>query len=315
LNIEIAKNQNKPTNQQANQQANQQTATTMSDTSVANGTECTGVFSQEIYVAYAFRYNEHEDLTHRIGISGDYHLFAKHGDKVYMEVKNVGEIVMSFAELQKNKYWKYYYDLSLMLANDKEIKNEAFNNFYDEAYKYTGNDDEYYTENRVWSLDTAYIDIDIDENFKHTYKIIPSGNVCCYKINPADVEKMEYASPQDIDIFNEIYEYRNFVRFGYFINRSEIYKNIAIEYQVSKMEKELEELSTFFEDMKRIENMNIANITAIQEKVEMNIDVLMLIYKNLADNDNADNPKIVAKIERAMEAKNALKLISRILAT
>ena len=315
MNIEIAKNQNKPTNQQANQQANQQTATTMSDTSVANGTECTGVFSQEIYVAYAFRYNEHEDLTHRIGISGDYHLFAKHGDKVYMEVKNVGEIVMSFAELQKNKYWKYYYDLSLMLANDKEIKNEAFNNFYDEAYKYTGNDDEYYTENRVWSLDTAYIDIDIDENFKHTYKIIPSGNVCCYKINPADVEKMEYASPQDIDIFNEIYEYRNFVRFGYFINRSEIYKNIAIEYQVSKMEKELEELSTFFEDMKRIENMNIANITAIQEKVEMNIDVLMLIYKNLADNDNADNPKIVAKIERAMEAKNALKLISRILAT
>jgi len=287
----------------------------MSDTSIANGTECTGVFSQEIYVAYGYIYNEPEALTHRIGISGDYHLFAKHGDKVYMEVKNVGEIVMSFAELQKNKYWKYYYDLSLMLANDKEIKNEAFNNFYDEAYKYTGNDDDEYMENRVWSLDTAYIDIDIDENFKHTYKIIPSGNVCCYKINPADVEKMEYASYQDIDIFKQTYKYRNFVRFGYFINRSEIYKNIAIEYQVSKMEKELEELSTFFEDMKRIENMNIANITAIQEKVDMNIDVLMIIYKNLADNDNADNPKIVAKIERAMEAKNALKLISRILAT
>lgn len=91
--------------------------------------------------------------------------------------------------------------------------------------------------------------------------------------------------------------------------------NIAIEYQVSKMEKELEELSTFFEDMKRIENINIANITAIQEKVQMNIDVLMIIYKNLAENDNADNPKIVAKIERTMEAKTALKLISRILAT
>jgi hypothetical protein len=226
----------------------------MSDTSrtyqtIANGTECTGVFSQEIYVAYAYLYNEHEAMTHRIGISGDYHLFAKHGDKVYMEVKNVGEIVMSFEELQKNKYWKYYYNLSLMLANDKDIKNEAFNNFYDEAYKYTtGNDDDEYMENRVWSLDTAYIDIDIDENFKYTYKIIPSGNVCCYKINPADVEKMEYASYQDIDIFKQTYKYRNFVRFGYFINRSEIYKNIAIEYQVSKMEKELEELSTFFED-------------------------------------------------------------------
>jgi hypothetical protein len=112
-----------------------------------------------------------------------------------------------------------------------------------------------------------------------------------YKINPADVEKMEYASPQDIDIFKQTYKYINFVRFGYFINRSDIYKNTAIEYQVSKMEKELEELSTFFEDMKRIEKMNIANITAIQENVEMNIDVLMIIYKHLADNDNADNPQ------------------------
>ena len=100
---------------------------------VAN-TECTGVFCQQIYVAYSYRNNDLGDLTHRIGIMGDYHLFAKHGDKVYMEVKNVGDIVMSFAELQKNRYLKYYYDLSLILAIDKEIKNEAFNNFYDEAY-------------------------------------------------------------------------------------------------------------------------------------------------------------------------------------
>jgi hypothetical protein len=258
----------------------------MSDTSrtyqtIANGTECTGVFSQEIYVAYAYLYNDPEALTHRIGISGDYHLFAKHGDKVYMEVKNVGEIVMSFAELQKNNYWKYYYDLSLMLANDKEIKNEAFNNFYDEAYKYTGNDDDEYMENRVWSLDTAYIDIDIDENFKHTYKIIPSGNVCCYKINPADVEKMEYASPQDIDIFNEIYEYRNFIRFGYFINRSDIYMNIATEYQVSKIEKELEELSTFFEDMKNVINL----VDVLQEKYLINSDIITIIYNILLSDD------------------------------
>jgi hypothetical protein len=208
-------------------------------------------------------------MRHRIGIMGDYHLFAKHGDKVYMEVKKVGEIVMSFAELQKNKYWKYYYDLSLMLAIDKEIKNEPFNKFYDEAYEYTGN--------RVWSLDTAYIDLDIEQNCKKTYKIIPSGNVCYYKINPADVEKMEYSSQQGIDMFKRIYMCRVDVRSGYFINRSVIYRNIAIEYQVSKMEKELEELSAYFEDKKEV----IELLETVNDKYSMNDDILAIIINNL----------------------------------
>jgi dihydrofolate reductase len=87
------------------------------------------------------------------------------------------------------------------------------------------------------------------------------------------VEKMEYASPQDIDIFNEIYEYRNFIRFGYFINRSEIYMNIATEYQVSKIEKELNELSTYFEDKKDVLNL----VATLNEKYSMNNDILTLI--------------------------------------
>jgi hypothetical protein len=231
---------------------------------VAN-VECTGVFCQEIYVSYAYYYNEPEAITYRIGIAGDYHLFVKHGDKVYMEVKKVGEIVMSFAKLQKNKYWKYYYDLSLILAIDKEIKNEAFNNFYDEAYEYTGN--------RVWSLDTAYIDLDIDQNAREIYKIIPSGNVCYYKINPINVEKMEYSSHEDIDIFNEIYMCRNDVRRGYFLRRSVIYRNIAIEYQVSKMEKELEELSVFFEDKKNVSNL----LAEINDKYGLNEDIIRIL--------------------------------------
>jgi hypothetical protein len=186
-----------------------------------------------------------------------------------MEVKKVGEIVISFAELQKNKYWKYYYDLSLMLAIDKEIKNEPFNKFYDEAYEYTGN--------RVWSLDTAYIDLDIDENAKSNYKIIPSGNVCYYKINPADVENMEYSSQQNIDIFKQIYICRVDVRSGYFLSRSVIYRNIAIEYQVSKMEKELEELSTYFEDKKKVIDL----VAPINDKYCMNDDILAIIINNL----------------------------------
>ena len=249
---------------------------------VAN-TECTGVFCQEIYDAYSYPNTDDPDyMTYRIGIMGDYHLFVKHGDKIYMEVKNVGDIVMSFAELQKNKYWKYYYDLSLLLANDKEIKNEAFNNFYDEAYEYDKYDDEYeYSANRVWSLDTAYIDLDIDQNYKHTYKIIPSGNVCYYRINPADLEKLECASPQDIDIFKSTYMYRNDVRTGYFLNRNGIYKNLAIEYQVSKMEKELDELSAFFEDKKHI----LLNLAILNDKAGMNDNILTIIYNKLINTD------------------------------
>jgi len=207
-------------------------------------------------------------MKHRIGITGDYHLFARHGDKVYMEVKRVGEIVISFAKLQQNKYWRYYYELSCMLAINKEIKNEPFNKFYDEAYEYNGN--------RAWSLDTAYIDLDIDQNAKKTYKIIPSGNVCYYKINPTDVEKMEYSSQQERDIFKRIYMCRNDVRSGYFLSRSVIYKNIAIEYQVSNMEKELEELSAFFEDKKNV----IELVATLNEKYCMNDDILRILINN-----------------------------------
>ena len=260
--------------------------------------ECTGVFCQEIYVAYSYRYNEPEYMRHRIGIVGDYHLFVKHGDKVYMEVKKVGEIVMSFAELQKNKYWKYYYDLSLMLAIDKEIKNEPFNKFYDEAYEYTGN--------RVWSLDTAYIDLDIDQNANKIYKIIPSGNVCYYKINPADLEKMEYATPQGIDLFKKIYMCRNDVRSGYFLSRSVIYRNIALEYNVKNMEKELDELSEFFED-KNI----VINLVVIQEKHAINSDVLMILYNTLLSSEG--NKKYSKTIDEIDSCKNKLERVAKIM--
>jgi hypothetical protein len=51
-----------------------------------------------------------------------YHLFIKYGDKVYMEVKDVGEIVISFVELQNNKYWKYYYELSIINLSPTIVK-------------------------------------------------------------------------------------------------------------------------------------------------------------------------------------------------
>jgi hypothetical protein len=228
----------------------------MSDTyHTITNTECTGVFCQEKYEAYSFIYNVPNSKVYRYGIIGDYHLFIRSGDKVYMEVRNVGEIVISYAELQQNKYWRFYYELSLLLAKDKHkvIKNEAFNKDYVEIYEYSGD--------RVWSLDTAYIDLDIDKtNNNKNYKIIPSGNVVYYKVNPIDLDKMEYTSRQGLELFRKIYIYRSDIRMGYFLNRSVIYKNIATEYVMNENKK------------------HILNLSTLNSKYCMNDDILTKIY-------------------------------------
>ena len=226
--------------------------------------ECTGVFCQRICEIQPYH-----NAPNYISCRGDYHLFLRCGDKVYIEVRNAGEIVISYAELQKNElgFLKYYYDLSLILANDehKVIKNEPFNKLYDEIYEYT--------EDRVWSLETAYIDQ--TDNRAKTFKIIPSGNVCYYKVNPFDLEKMEYSTQQELDHFE--WNYMNsLVRVKWFSSRSVIYKNIALEYQVSKMEKEVEELSTFFEDKKNVINL----VATLNNKFSMNNDILTIIINN-----------------------------------
>jgi len=217
--------------------------------------ECSGVFCQEKYEAYSYRYNVPNSKVYRNGIIGDYHLFLRSGDKVYMEVRNVGEIVISYAELQQNKYWRFYYELSLLLAKDKHkvIKNEVFNKDYVEIYEYSGN--------RVWSLDTAYIDLDIDKiNNNKNYKIIPSGNVGYYKVNPVDLDKMEYTSPQGLELFRKIYICRSDVRMGYFLKRSVIYKNIAMEYVMNENKK------------------HVINLSTLNAKYCMNDDILTTIY-------------------------------------
>ena len=231
----------------------------MSDNSIAShtiaNTKCTGVFCQK-----------KREMQPHISCRGDYHLFIRSGDKVYMEVKNAGEIVISFAELQKNKYWKYYYDLSLILSNDehKVVKNKPFNKSYDNIY---GN-----AKNRVWSLETAYIDQTSYIDKTKTYKIIPCGNVCYYKVNPFEMEGMEYSTQQELEYFE--WNYMNIDnRVKKFLHREEIFKNIAIEYQVNKMGKELEELSAFFKDKKDVINILIS----INDKYIMNEDIIRVI--------------------------------------
>ena len=144
----------------------------------------------------------------------DYHFFIKYGDKVYMEVKGVGEVVISFDELQKNKQWKHwkqYYDLSLLLTND------THDVVYDSIYssKNTKYSDTY-SDARFWSIHTSFIDAET--------KVITEGYACHYKINPYDLVYMEYTSQEDLDTFDSMYMNTR----GEFIDRElEIYNELA----------------------------------------------------------------------------------------
>jgi len=258
---------------------------------IAN-TECTGVFCQRICELQPYH-----NAPNYISYQGDYHIFAKYEDKVYMEVRNVGEIMISFAELQKNKYWKYYYYLSLMLTNNKHkvIKNNTFNKLYNQIYRYT--------EDRVWSFKTAYIDQSDMKNFK----IKQCENVCYYKINPFNLEKMEYSTKKELEVF-ELGYMNGLERVKNFLHRSVIYKNIALEYQVSKMEKEIDELSVFFEDKKNVINL----VATFNVNDEINNDILMIIYNNLVGVD-VDRHKKYKQIITELGTHNQLESIAEIL--
>jgi len=226
--------------------------------------EFSGVLDKyQIYGMYAY------NATTMTSISSiyDYHLFIKFGDKVYMEVKGVGEIVISFAELQKNKYWKHYYELSLLLTTNKHtlIKDLEYNsNYYDPNI---------YEEIRLWSINTAFIDGSYDSKTK---KVVENEYNCYYRINPFDLENMNYTSQKYLDIFKKNYMSRYEIRSGTFNKKRVYYDTFVLDYCTSLMEMELDELSTIFEDKK-----NVINLVALNNKEGMNCDLLRIIYNHL----------------------------------
>jgi hypothetical protein len=188
-----------------------------------------------------------------------------------MDVKGVGDIVISLAELQQNKYWKHYYDLSLMLTNNKHsvVEDLEYNSNYYDPY--------IYKETRYWSIDTAYIEGDYDANTK---KVVENECNCYYRINPYDLENMKYTSQKDLKIFKQNYMARYEVRTKMFDKKSVYYYNLVLEYCINLMEKELDELSAFFEDKK-----NVITLVALNDKTGMNGDILRIIYDNLVSQE------------------------------
>jgi len=235
------------------------------------------------------------DITHgRIRIIYiKYFLFIKYKNNIYIDIKGVGDVIMPFEEFSKNKLLKMYYDLSLLLIENKNMVNEKINNR--EHYHHF-----VYTENRVWFIDCAYF----IENLVTNSKEVRKDRYCCqYNINPNNLRNMEISTKSHIDRFNKTF--LGYERVNYFTTKIINYTKLAIDYNASLMEKELNELSTFFEDKK-----NIINLVILQDKVGVNGDIIRVIYNFLVSPKGKKKYSVI--IDKIEDYKNRLEINTQI---
>jgi hypothetical protein len=244
--------------------------------------EFTGVYDRMVY---NFTNNPGEN---RIGSVSGYHLFIRYEDKVYMDVKGVGVVVISFAELQKNRYWKYYYDLSHMLTNNKNMV------IQDLKYSSEYLDTQIYDDVRYWSIDTAIIETSMNTRSTKIVNNI-TESLCYYRINPYDLMYMEYTSQEDLTIFERIYMTRAEIKNNVFDRMSAIYNKLVNDYhtttmnkELEEMEKELDDLSIIFEDKK-----NVFTLSNICDKNGLNNDIQIIIYNNLISAEGNNKYKTI----------------------
>lgn len=238
-----------------------------------------------------------------------YFLFIKYKENIYIEVKNIGYIIMSFEVLAKNKLLKMYYDLSLLLVKDKNrfIEGSSDEGSSDEGrLSWDAEITDIYSGKRNYFIDCAYI---LNDEVKTDKKY------CYYEINPFELIYMNRMltfvnDASEIEFFNYTFN----VRIGYEVSevssldkRRINYTNLVIGYVATLMEKELDEISAIEEDKR-----NLIKLVAFYEsKKNMNCDLFGVIYNNLirANNTNVFTPYL-ANLE---DTENTVKTL--ILAT
>ena len=196
-----------------------------------------------------------------------YFLFIKFRDLIYIDIKAVGAIILTFEELTKHRYLKMYYELSLVLLENKHkiIEKKTSNYYYTRDYNKT-----IYKEDREWFIDSAYF----VEDFLTKIKKIETGKYYLfYDINPNDLRNMKVSKAFDIARFHEVLN----IRYGY--EQGRMYKglfvdytNLMIEYNVNLIDKEVENISVNQEDDK-----NLVNLLELNKK-GMNADIFNILY-------------------------------------
>ena len=209
-------------------------------------------------------------------LSLKYFLFIKYKENIYVEVKNVGCVLMPFEELLKNKLLKMYYDLSLMLVKDK---NQFVENVSDEGNRiWDAEITDIYKGRRNCFVDTAYIlngEVKTDKQY------------CYYDINPYELIGMKVETASGIEFYNYAFK----ARLGYELSstykkRRIHYMDIVVGYVSTLMEKELDEISAIEEDKQNL----IKLVKFYDSKKYMNCDLFEVIYNNLIRASDAFAP-------------------------
>jgi hypothetical protein len=208
-----------------------------------------------------------------------YFLFIKCKNNIYIDVKNVGSIVMPFEEMLKNQKLKMYYDLSLLFVKDKNKIVEKFSE--DGSPIWDAEITDIYKGRRNWYVDCAYIlndEVKTDKQYCY-YEIDPylliDPNFLWLDDITGDRKWVHTAS--EIEFFNYNLQFNiGSVLSVVYKKRVINYTNLAIAYNASLMEKELDEISAIEEDKR-----NLINLIAFYEKKDMNGDLFQVIYNNL----------------------------------
>lgn len=241
------------------------------------------------------------DYRHGQIIFIKYFLFIKFSNRIYIDIKGVGSVIMPFEDLVKNKLLKMYYEISLMLIENKNMAIERLDN---RRYYY----DFVYTEKRVWFIDCAYF----IEDFAAKTKNIENDHYCCYyNINPYDLPNMPVSSRTLIDKFN--LTFLGYERLCYFQSKISNYTNLFVDYHAALIEKELDEITAFQED-----KMNIIKLLVFFEKKGMNCDIFLVIYNKLIsiDGNVKYSPYLIdlfdnSKLSCAKKKDIAIQIISK----
>ena len=199
-----------------------------------------------------------------------YFLFIKFRNMVYIDIKGVGDIIIPFEELMKHKYLKMYYELSLVLTENKHKIVEKIT----ADYRYTGEyNHKIYKEERDWFIDSAYFTEDISTKIK---KVDSGKYYLYYAINPNDLRNMNVSNAVDIAKFYEVL----YIRYGYeygkmFKGLFEHYINMMLEYNINMIEEKVEKISISQEDDK-----NFFNLLELNKK-GMNSDIFNILYSSV----------------------------------
>lgn len=196
----------------------------------------------------------------------EYFTFVKFSDKLYIDISNIGSIIIPFNDIVKYESLNIYYELSLLLI----IKER---NRIVEMVGYERSGAKNYNE---WFIDCAYL----FEDCKSKSKSIENGKYCpyLYNVNPRDLKDMDVFPEEDIEKFynkfNNMYGYNNI----YFEKRLTEYTNRIVVYNIKWIEEQMDEI-TSSKSYKNIKN--ISSLLELYKIDEMNSDIVLMIYYNL----------------------------------